>query len=190
MCDCDPFAYAQLLDRIMPLARGERYEEPLDEALAQRGFGEVVGGGTMQQKSGEIEYVGIDLNLRHLQESIPFVCSFLEERGAAKGSALMVSVGEAKRTIPFGVAVGIGVYLDGVNLPPEVYRECDINVVWEEFSRRLEGEGEIRGHWHGPTETALYIYGKSKSRMRVLLSDYTRRYRLCHGARVVDITPP
>jgi len=74
-------------------------------------------------------------------------------------------------------------------LPDEVYRECDINVVWEEFSRRLEGQGEIRGHWQGPTETALYIYGKSKSTMRDLISDYMRSYPLCHGARIVDITP-
>jgi hypothetical protein len=143
----------------------------------------------MQQKSGEIEYVGVDLTLTNLQEGIPFVCAFLEGRGAAKGSSLTLSVGEAKRTIPFGVVEGIGVYLDGVNLPDEVYRECDINVVWEEFSRRLGGEGEIRGHWQGPTETALYIYGKAKATMRELLTDYMRSYPLCQGARIVDITP-
>jgi len=189
MGDYDTFAYAKLLDRIMPLERGERYEDPLHDALAQRGFGEVTGGGTMQQKSGEIDYVGLDLAMTDLREGLPFVCTFLEERGAAKGSSLIVSVAEAKRTIPFGSAEGIGVYFDGVNLPDEVYRECDINVVWEEFSRRLGGEGEIRGNWQGPTETALYIYGKSKSTMRDLLSDYMRSYPLCRGARIVDITP-
>src|SRR6266567_6255932 len=117
MGDHDTFAYAKLLDRILPLDRGERYEDPLEEALAQRDFGEVTGGGTMQQKSGEIEYVGLDLTLTDLHEGIPFVCSFLEERGAAKGSSLILSIREAKRTIQFGTAEGIGVYFDGVNLP-------------------------------------------------------------------------
>jgi len=59
MCDHGAFVYAKLLDRIMPLVRGERYEAPLEEASAQRELGEVTGGDTMQQKSGEIEYVGI-----------------------------------------------------------------------------------------------------------------------------------
>jgi hypothetical protein len=40
-------AYAQLNARIMPLDRGERYEDPLGEALAANGFGEITGGGTM-----------------------------------------------------------------------------------------------------------------------------------------------
>jgi hypothetical protein len=152
------FAYAKLLDRILPLERGERYEDPLQEALELRGFGEITGGGTMQHKNGEIEYCGIDLSLSDLDESTRFVCSFLEERGAARGSCLEISPhrGE-KKVVPFGVAEGLGIYLDGVNLPDEVYRECDINVVCEEFSRLLEGEGEIRGHWQGPTETTLYI---------------------------------
>ena len=136
----------------------------------------------MQQKSGEIDYVGLDLSLTDLERSVPFVRSFLEEQGAAKGSALILSTGEAKRTIPFGLSEGIGVYFDGVSLPAEVYQECDINVVWEEFSRRLEGEAEIRGHWQGPTETALYIYGKASSTMRELLADYIESYPLCRGA--------
>src|SRR5713101_3625950 len=115
MGDHGTFAYAKLLDRLSPLARGERYEDPLEEALAQRGLGEVTGGGTMQQKSGEIEYVGLNITLTNLRDGIPFACTFLEERGAAKGSALILSVGEAKRTIPFGIADGIGIYFDGVN---------------------------------------------------------------------------
>ena len=183
------FAYAKLLDRIDPMERNERYEDPLQEALELRGFGEITGGGTMQQKSGEIEYCGIDLSLTELEESVEFVCRFLEERGAAKGSCLELSNDGKNKVVPFGIAEGIGIYIDGVNLPDEVYRECDINVVIEEFSRLLDGEGEIRGHWQGPTETALYIYGGSGAEMRELLADYMKSYPLCRGARVVVITP-
>jgi hypothetical protein len=56
-------AYAQLNARIMPVARGKRFETPLTEALAKNGFGEVGGGGTLRSKTGEIVYCGIDVNL-------------------------------------------------------------------------------------------------------------------------------
>src|SRR6267142_1230631 len=181
-------AYAKLLDRIMPTERNERYEDPLQEALELRGFGEITGGGTMQQKNGEIEYCGIDLSLTDLEESVPFVCRLLEERGAAKGSRLEISTdAKNERVVPFGVVEGIGIYFDGVNLPDEVYLKCYVNVLIEEFSRLLEGEGEIRGHWQGPTETALYLYGGSGAKMWELLAEYMESYPLCRGARVMPI---
>jgi hypothetical protein len=183
------FVYAQLAERIMPIDRGERYEYPLDDALIAAGLGEVTGGGTMQKRTGEIEYAGIDITLRDLEEGIPFVCRLLEERGAPKGSLLILREQDAEKQVPFGRTEGIAVYFDGVNLPDDVYRDCDIKVVWQEFSRRLDGEGEIRGHWHGPKETAFYIYGKSASRMKALLAEYMDTYPLCRGARVVAITP-
>jgi hypothetical protein len=43
-------AYAVLNARIMPLARGEQYEDPLADALEQNGFGELTGGGTLQAR--------------------------------------------------------------------------------------------------------------------------------------------
>ncbi len=57
--------------------------------------------------------------------------------------------------IPFGVREGFGVYLDGVNLPDEVYRDCDSNFVVSELDRLLSGHGSVESHWQGPTETAL-----------------------------------
>src|SRR5437773_2066473 len=56
-------AYAQLNARIMPINRGEQYEDPLQDALAQNGLGQVTGGGTMQSENGEIAYCGIDVDL-------------------------------------------------------------------------------------------------------------------------------
>jgi len=106
----------------MPIDRGERYEDPLHEALIQKGFGETTGGGTMQLKSGEVEFIDVEILLSNAREGIPFVIEQLEAFGAPKGSLLKVHDTEPLRKIPFGKSEGIAVYLDGVNLPDEAYQ--------------------------------------------------------------------
>jgi hypothetical protein len=183
-----PFpAYAQLNARIMPLDRGERYEEPLGEALAESGFGEVTGGGTMQSKEGEIEYCGIDIDLYDVAKGVPFICEFLAKRGAPRGSKLQYELKGKKVEVPFGLAEGLAIYLNGTDLPDEVYRECDVNEVYDEINRLLGDRGSIQGHWQGPTETALYLYGCSAEEMRELIAGYMAEYPLCQRARIVTI---
>ncbi|MCW1885895.1 hypothetical protein OKA04_14240 [Luteolibacter flavescens] len=181
---------AQFNHKIGPMDRGERYEEPLDEVLRARGYGSTDGGGTMQSKEGEIEFIDVHMVLSSPEESIPFVAEFLEGRGAPKGSKIRVFDGDKMiREIPFGVREGFAIYLDGVNLPDDVYEESDINVVIAEIDARLKGHGEIESHWQGPTETALYIYGDSINVMKPLIKDFMDQYPLCKGARVADMAP-
>jgi hypothetical protein len=137
-------AYAQLNARMLPIDRGERYEEPLAEALEENGLGEVTGGGTMQSNDGEIEYCGIDVNLFGVQEAVPFICDFLTQRGAPKGSILQYENEGRMVEVPFGAAEGLAIYLNGTDLPDEVYRECDVNDVYDEINRLLDGRGEIQ----------------------------------------------
>jgi hypothetical protein len=80
-------------------------------------------------------------------------------------------------------------YLDGVNLPDKVYQTCDINLVIQEFNKRLKGHGEIQGYWQGPTETALYIYGDNAKSMKSKIAGFMSTYPLCKGARVVTLAP-
>jgi len=181
------FAYAQLNARIMPLDRGERYEDPLDEAFAKNGYGRVTGGGTMTAKGGEIEYCGIDIDLFDVPNGVPFICDFLARCGAPRGSKLQYEVDGQKIEVPFGAAEGLAIYLNGTDLPDEVYKECDVNQVYQEINRRLGDRGAIQGHWQGPTETALYLYGSSADEMRSLISSYMAEYPLCQRARVVTI---
>ena len=82
--------YAKINEKIRPVERGDVYEDPLIAALEERGLGSIEGGGTMQEKTGEIDYVGLDVCLTNREQGIPFVCRFLEERGAPKGSVLQV----------------------------------------------------------------------------------------------------
>ena len=182
-------ATAELNHKIKPIDRGDRYEDPLGDALAERGYGEVDGGGTMQSKEGEIMFIDVHMLLVSPDVSIPFVTEFLEGRGAPKGSMLKIFEGDVVvKEIPFGVREGFAVYLDGVNLPDEVYRECDSNHVVSEIDKCLKGHGEIEAHWQGPTETALYVYGDSNALMKPLIADFLSSYPLCRGARVVDLT--
>ena len=180
---------AELNHKIGPIARGESYEDPLGEALQKHGYGETDGGGTMLSKVGEIEFVDVHMLLTLPETSIPFVVQFLESRGAPKGSKLSIREGETLRVVPFGVREGFAIYLDGVNLPEEVYKTSDSNVVVGEINKRLAGHGRIEAHWQGPTETALYVYGDSITMMKPLIADFMALYPLCKGARVVNLTP-
>jgi len=181
------FAYAHLNARVMPLDRGERYEDPLAEALAANGFAEITGGGTMQSKEGEIEYCGIDLDLFDIPRGVPFICKFLTQCGAPRGSKLQYENDGKQIEAPFGAAEGLAIYLNGTDLPDEVYRECDVNEVYAQINRLLGDRGSIQGHWQGPTETALYLYGHAADEMRQLISGYMNDYPLCQRARVVTI---
>jgi hypothetical protein len=181
------FAYAQLNARISPMDRGERFEDPLIEALTENGLGEVGGAGTMLSATGEIDYCGIDIDLAKLEEGAAFVCKFLAERGAPKGSKLSYEHDGQKIEVPFGTAEGLAIYLNGTDLPDEVYQQCDFDVVTETIGTLLGQKGSVQGYWQGPSETALYLYGDSAEEMRGLISGFLAEYPLCQKARVETI---
>lgn len=180
-------AYARLNARIMPLDRGEMFEDPLSAEFEKNGFGEVTGGGTMQERDGEIDYCGLDLDLYELERSVPFVCEFLTKLGAPKGSALEFERDGERTEVPFGAFEGVAIYLNGTDLPDEVYANSDINVVYADIDRLLAERGEIRGHWRGPRETALYLYGPSSDEMTSLIAAYLAATPLCQRSRLVKI---
>jgi hypothetical protein len=88
MSDDLHFVYAKILEAIDPLDRGDKYEDPLQEMLDAEGLGEVTGGGTMQEKSGQVAFVGIDIELTDLSRGIPLVARMLQQLGAPPGSTL------------------------------------------------------------------------------------------------------
>ncbi|KAG1167575.1 hypothetical protein G6F35_017694 [Rhizopus arrhizus] len=72
---------------------------------------------------GEVEYGDIEVALVDAA-GVPKLIDLLEQLGAPKGSQLQ-GAGEADRS--FGVTEGLGIYLDGLTLPDEVYEQCDSN---------------------------------------------------------------
>ena len=177
---------ARLNDRAQPMDRGELYEDPLDEVLKKLRAGSVAGGGTQLSEDKEVEFCEIEIAVREpATEIIPLIQQTLEKLGAPKGSKLLLeSPGEE---LSLGNNEGLAVYLNGTDLPDEVYAECDSNFVYSEFNRLLGAEGKVHSHWQSPTETALYMYGPSFEKMKDRLAEFLNSYPLCQRARVVQI---
>jgi hypothetical protein len=174
----------RLNDRVQPLDRGSRYEDPLQEMLSERKWGKVTGGGTQLSEDGEIAFCDVELELTTVTPDIlRAIADTLESFGAPTGSEI-----QSDPPVPFGATRGLAIYLNGTDLPDETYRDCDVDFVYSEFDRLLQGIGSVHSHWQGPTETALYVYGRSADDMRNALQPFLETYPLCERARVVQIT--
>lgn len=177
---------ARLYARAQPLDRGEFYEDPLDMELRQRGLGQVTGGGTQltDEPDGiafcDIEILAIDGS----PETLAQIAQILDGIGVPRGSMLMA---EGQENVPLGRQEGLGLFVNGVDLQPEVYASSDINHVIAECERLMAGKGSKRGHWEGSRETAIYFYGESFETMREAIAGFVADYPLLERARVVQI---
>jgi hypothetical protein len=172
--------------RLQPMHRGEFFEDPLDASLRAANLGEVSGGGTLQQANGEIECCDIELQVPAAsKEVVDAVLAMLERLDAPIGSKLVVETTGEERA--FGKAEGLGIYLNGTDLPDDTYQKCDSNVVLSEVSRLLDGKGRVLSHWQGPTETAFYLYGESFDEMKSRIADFLVTYPLCDKCRLERI---
>lgn len=180
------FVVAQLNARIQPMHRGEFFEDPLDSEIQHASIGEVTGGGTLQSQTGEIEYCDIEIEVNSTgQDVAEKIIEVLERLGAPKGSKLKIEADG--REIPFGITEGMAVYLNGTELPDDVYSTCDSNFVYSEFERLLESAGRVLSYWNGPTETAFYLYGNSFETMKSRISEFIATYPLCAKCRIEQI---
>lgn len=80
--------FVRINESIMPIERGQKYEDPLDAALKKATLGEVTGGGSSLSKEREIEWVGLDVDLIDLDKGLPFLKGKRIELGAPEGSTL------------------------------------------------------------------------------------------------------
>jgi hypothetical protein len=145
--------------RLRPLDRGDRYEDPLQEVLdAQAPGSQVTGGGTLLTADREPALSDIDLDVEGDPAAVrDLVVATLEAAGAPRGSRAQLGEGEP---ITFGVTEGLAVYLNGTDLPDEVYANSDINELIAALLERLGPDGDMQSYWEGPRETALYLYGR------------------------------
>lgn len=177
---------ARIPEHIEPLDRGQRYEDPLNEALAGRGLGMLTGGGTHLSPESEIGYVDLEIALADLNGALDVVKQTLESRGAPVGSQLLFRRNDIDEEIPFGVQEGVAIYLDGVSLPNEVYERTNIQEFVERVANAVASVGgEWRGSWNGPAETALYQFGPSADAMLDALVPVFDSFAICQNARVV-----
>lgn len=183
----EKYIVAQLNDKIMPIDRGDVYEDPLDELLKIKYYGEVSGGGTLQAVSGEIEYCDVEIKLVDTlnKQAVEEIIAKLESLGAPKGSKLIIE--ETGEQIPFGRLEGMAIYLDGVNLSDEVYKNSDTEALAENINALIGIKTDILRYWQGNTETAIYFYGHSFEDMKIATAEFISITPDCENARVVQI---
>lgn len=175
----------QLNVKIMPEDRDRLFQEPLAQALSARGLGISEDAGTLCSKEGEVLCCDVEVDLHEGTEAgFTFIKETVERLGAPKGSRLHVSANDIR---PIGVTEGLGIYLNGSELPDETYASCDSNFVRDELERLVAGEGRLLGYWQGPTETAFYLYGNSFEEMQRRIASFVATYPLCHKCRIVRI---
>jgi hypothetical protein len=178
---------AQLNARVQPIDRGDYFEDPLDDVLSSSGLGEVTGGGTqMAAEPDGIEYCDVEIMVNEAsQDTLNIIIETLERLGAPKGSLLRVP--KEQDGIRFGKLEGMALFLNGTDLPAEVYAESDVNNIISRCDELMEGTGSFRGHWEGSRETALYFYGNSFEAMKSSVTGFVDSDPGCALARIVQI---
>lgn len=183
----DALIVARLNARVQPMDRGEYFEDPLDEVLQDLKIGKVTGGGTqLADEPDGIEFCDVEVECIDCSDHVTgSIVKALEKLGAPRGSRLLLD--NDQKDIPFGKFEGLGLFLNGTDLPDEVYANSDVNEIISECGRRMKGIGEFRSHWQGSRETALYFYGTSFSGMKSAISEFIENDPGCALSRFVQI---
>jgi hypothetical protein len=79
------------------------------------------------------------------------------------------------------------IYLDGVNLPDDVYNECDTSTLEDQLIEAIKRDqaGELDGHETGERETTIFTYGPNADDLYRAMEPVLATYPLCRNARVV-----
>lgn len=181
------FVTARMWEYIEPIARASRYEDPLDAFLIRNGLGELDGGGTQLGDRPKIEFVDVTFWLKGSDEALTQAAEELNRLGAPVGSELQYSRGNQELTRSFGSTECVAIFLDGVSLPGDVYKNEDVNQVVTNLNDALRpGDlGEFRSHWRGPRETALFFNGPNAETMRDAMVPVLTAEPLCQNAEVI-----
>lgn len=177
----DIFVNLHLNARLQPMHRGE-FEDMFEDVLKKTNMGELLGGGTELMPTGEVSGCDIEFNI-HKNKKESFL-SFLHQINIIpKGS--FITIKETKTEI--GSAEGLAIYLNGTDLPSEVYQNCSINELIEQLDNALNGVAERLSYWEGPEETALYYYGQSYFEIKNKIEAIVKTYPLCEKCRIEQI---
>ncbi|MBR1749733.1 MAG: hypothetical protein IJ740_02455 [Ruminococcus sp.] len=150
-------------------------EDALDEILEKTEKGEVTGDGFAQDPSGEVSYCDIEIDLYDgSPENIKWLKDGLNKMSIAKGSKLIY--GDKEEAI--GSLEGAAYYLNGIDLPEEIYQSCDVNYAIDQIDKLLDGVGRLYSWYEGNEFTALYYYGTSFEEMIKRIEPFAGSYPL------------
>lgn len=172
--------------KLQPQHRAE-IEDAFDSVCESHKIGaRVVGGGTLMEPDGEVKLCDIEVEMDDMtDQNIERISGIFASMLAPKGS--YISAPERASPLMFGKQEGLGLYLNGTDLPDEVYASSSATHVYDECERLLEGIAMVNSHWQGPSETALYMYGESFEKIRHAIQPLLDSYPLCQKCRVVQI---
>lgn len=128
--------------------------------------------------------IGLDVHLPDAEQLIAAVLDL--EAGMPRGSTVEIN----DKAATFGELEGLALYLNGTDLPDEVYATSDLAAIVGDLRASLEGVGEIWAVWQGPTETALYVYGRDAAAIEAVLVEQQSRIPLMQGCRMVELIAP
>ncbi|MGB0905857.1 MAG: hypothetical protein ACPGVT_00065 [Maricaulaceae bacterium] len=191
----ETFITARLNMKLMPMDRGELFEDTLSTVLNAKRLGETTGGGTLlgddnlRTNEGDhegVSYSEVEISAINAEpRTTKKIIECLEDIGAAKGSRLILP--DDMADIEFGQLEGLGLYLNGTDLPDETYANSDINQTITTLEILMGDHLEKRLHWQGSQDTALYFYGRSFTEMNAAIAGYLPNDRLCDRCRIVQI---
>ncbi len=176
------FVLLHLNARLQPVHRQELFEEVLEEIIVKDKLGKFMGGGTLQKPTGEIASCDVEMMIQ--KDKLEQFLSFLYEMdNIPKGSTLIVG----NEVQEIGLAEGLALYLNGTDLPQEVYENCDINYLIELLDTVLEEVVQGFSYWEGGSETALYYYGRSYAEIKEKMIPILEKYPLCAQCRIEKV---
>jgi hypothetical protein len=88
------FVYIKIPGDIEPMDRGEKFADPLQEALESAELGTITGGGSQlsepdSEGGRSVEFCGIDVDLYHLDKGLELLRKELVRLAAPPGTALL-----------------------------------------------------------------------------------------------------
>ena len=171
----------QMNAKLQPIHRAD-FEDMIENVLKEKNAGEIVGGGSLLMPTGEISCCDIEFSI--IENQVDSFISFLNQISLIpKGSKILMNHTEMN----IGKSEGLGLYLNGTDLPVEVYQNSDINQLIELLDNALEGIAVRLSHFEGNSETALYYYGPSFETIKENILPITQSYPLCEKCRIVQI---
>ena len=187
------FVEVRIYEQILPVERGERYEDPLALFLESKNLGTVSGGGSSlrdraQEGERDIEYVNIDVELANLGEAKEVLKQKLIELGVPIDTEISYRDSEDnKQTEIIGELELLDIFIDILGHDEKIYENTDWDAMFEDLHNSLKesNAGELRADCSWNSETLVYFAGKSADNMFEILEPITKKYPVLNNARVV-----
>jgi hypothetical protein len=82
------FFYVRIPEDVQAVGPGERYENPLQDALDAADLGEVTGGGSERSEGKSITFCGLDVEVRDRDRALALIISVLRGLNAPLGTTI------------------------------------------------------------------------------------------------------